>query len=88
MADRAMLALAIIAFVLCVVAIAAAFTEFHLEQFAAYNRWANARLYEAALSLDDAEYRRNVGAFFKCAQIQLSANGSAECEIQDSEVLV
>jgi hypothetical protein len=29
MADRAMLALAIIAFVLCVVAIAAAFTEFH-----------------------------------------------------------
>src|SRR5437764_14021109 len=37
----------------------------HFEQFAMYNRWANARLYEAALSLDDAEYRRNVGAFFK-----------------------
>jgi uncharacterized damage-inducible protein DinB len=49
----------------------------HFEQFAAYDRWANARLYEAALSLDDAEYRRNVGAFFKCAQIQLSANGFA-----------
>jgi hypothetical protein len=29
MVDRAMVALAIIAFVLCVVAIAAAFTEFH-----------------------------------------------------------
>jgi uncharacterized damage-inducible protein DinB len=35
------------------------------EQFAAYNKWANARLYEAALALDDADYRRNVGAFFK-----------------------
>jgi uncharacterized damage-inducible protein DinB len=37
----------------------------HFEQFAVYNRWANARLYEAALALDDSEYRRNVGAFFK-----------------------
>ena len=37
----------------------------HFEQFAAYNRWANARLYEAALALDDIDYRRNVGAFFK-----------------------
>jgi uncharacterized damage-inducible protein DinB len=37
----------------------------HFVQFASYNRWANARLYEAALVLDDADYRRNVGAFFK-----------------------
>jgi uncharacterized damage-inducible protein DinB len=37
----------------------------HLEQCAAYNRWANARLYEAALALDDTLYRRDVGAFFK-----------------------
>lgn len=37
----------------------------HLEQCAAYNRWANARLYEAALALDDVDYRRDVGAFFK-----------------------
>ena len=37
----------------------------HFEQFATYNRWANARLYEAALALDDADYRRDVGAFFK-----------------------
>jgi uncharacterized damage-inducible protein DinB len=37
----------------------------HFEQFAAYNQWANARLYQAALALDDTEYRRNVGAFFK-----------------------
>lgn len=35
------------------------------EQLAAYNKWANARLYEAALALDDAAYRRDVGAFFK-----------------------
>jgi uncharacterized damage-inducible protein DinB len=37
----------------------------HLGQCAAYNRWANARLYEAALALDEALYRRDVGAFFK-----------------------
>lgn len=35
------------------------------ETMAAYNRWANARLYQAALALDDASYRRDVGAFFK-----------------------
>ena len=37
----------------------------HFEQFAAYNRWANARLYQAALSLSEDDYRRDVGAFFK-----------------------
>jgi uncharacterized damage-inducible protein DinB len=37
----------------------------YFEQRAAYNRWANARLYEAAFSLSDADYRRDVGAFFK-----------------------
>src|SRR5262249_46324505 len=37
----------------------------HFQQFAAYNRWANARLYQAALALSEADYRRNVGAFFK-----------------------
>jgi uncharacterized damage-inducible protein DinB len=37
----------------------------HFEQFAAYNRWANALVYDAALALDDFDYRRNVGAFFK-----------------------
>jgi uncharacterized damage-inducible protein DinB len=37
----------------------------HFAQFASYNRWANARLYEAALALDEKDYRRNVGAFFK-----------------------
>jgi uncharacterized damage-inducible protein DinB len=37
----------------------------HFEQMAAYNAWANARLYGAAFELDDADYRRDVGAFFK-----------------------
>lgn len=37
----------------------------HFEQCAAYNQWANARLYEAALTLTDTDYRRDVGAFFK-----------------------
>ena len=37
----------------------------YFEQRAAYNRWANARLYEAALTLSEADYRRDVGAFFK-----------------------
>jgi uncharacterized damage-inducible protein DinB len=37
----------------------------HFEQFAAYNRWANARLYQAAFALSEEDYRRNAGAFFK-----------------------
>jgi uncharacterized damage-inducible protein DinB len=37
----------------------------YFAQRAAHNRWANARLYEAALSLSEADYRRDVGAFFK-----------------------
>ncbi len=37
----------------------------YFEQRAAYNRWANARLYEAAFALSDDDYRRDVGAFFK-----------------------
>ena len=37
----------------------------HFEQFASYNLWANARLYEAALALGQADYRRDIGAFFK-----------------------
>ncbi|MBA8876503.1 DinB family protein [Phyllobacterium myrsinacearum] len=39
--------------------------EQHFRMFAAYNRWANERLYEAALALDEEAYRRDVGAFFK-----------------------
>src|ERR1700712_2435729 len=37
----------------------------YFEQRAAYNHWANARLYQAALALSDDDYRRDVGAFFK-----------------------
>jgi len=34
------------------------------QQLAAYNRWANARLYAAAMTLSDEAYRRRVGVFF------------------------
>jgi uncharacterized damage-inducible protein DinB len=36
----------------------------HFEMFAAYNRWANQRLYEAARALPETEYRKDRGAFF------------------------
>ena len=36
----------------------------HFRQLAAYNGWANARLYAAALALDEERYRRPVGVFF------------------------
>ena len=36
----------------------------HFEMFAAYNSWANARLYAAAAELPDDDYRRDAGAAF------------------------
>lgn len=36
----------------------------HFMMFAAYNRWANARIYDAAAELSDDEFRRDVGAAF------------------------
>jgi uncharacterized damage-inducible protein DinB len=36
----------------------------HFMMFAAYNAWANARIYDAAATLTDAEFDRDVGAFF------------------------
>jgi len=36
----------------------------HFQRFAAYNAWANARLYEAAVRLSDEEWHRDTGAFF------------------------
>jgi uncharacterized damage-inducible protein DinB len=39
-------------------------TKEKFEQLAAYNRWANARLYAAALGLSDQSYRLHVGVFF------------------------
>jgi uncharacterized damage-inducible protein DinB len=36
----------------------------HFQQFAAYNKWANARLYAAALAMPDELYRRPTGVFF------------------------
>jgi uncharacterized damage-inducible protein DinB len=36
----------------------------HFRQLAAYNRWANARLYAAALDLSEQAYRLYIGVFF------------------------
>lgn len=36
----------------------------HFQMFAAYNRWANEELYQAAGRLSQEAYNRNVGAFF------------------------
>lgn len=35
-----------------------------VSQLAAYNRWANARIFAASLALPDEDYRRSVGVFF------------------------
>lgn len=36
----------------------------HFRMFAAYNQWANGRIYDAAADLDEEEFDRNVGVFF------------------------
>ena len=36
----------------------------HFMMFAAYNQWANRRLYDAAAELGEEELRRDMGAFF------------------------
>ena len=36
----------------------------HFEMFAAYNAWANRRLYDAAAEMDDAALKAQAGAFF------------------------
>ena len=37
----------------------------HYQQFAAYNRWANRRLYDESARVPDAARRRDLGLFFK-----------------------
>jgi uncharacterized damage-inducible protein DinB len=36
----------------------------HFMMFAAYNQWANGRIYDAAADLGDDEFNRDTGAFF------------------------
>src|SRR6185295_1707604 len=36
----------------------------HVRQFAAYNHWANRRIYAAALAMPEEQYRRPTGVFF------------------------
>ena len=43
-------------------------TKRTFQQLAAYNRWANARLYAAALELSDTAYRLHIGVFFSSVQ--------------------
>jgi uncharacterized damage-inducible protein DinB len=37
----------------------------HFMMFAAYNRWANGRIYDAAAALSEEDFVRDTGAFFK-----------------------
>lgn len=37
----------------------------HFKMMASYNAWCNERLYDAAAGLSDADYRADLGAFFK-----------------------
>lgn len=37
----------------------------HFTMFAAYNRWANNRIYDAAAAVTDEEFRSDAGVFFK-----------------------
>jgi uncharacterized damage-inducible protein DinB len=37
----------------------------HFMMFAAYNQWANSRIYDAAVDLDEEEFNRDVGAVFR-----------------------
>lgn len=37
----------------------------HFSMFAAYNAWANARVYDAVAELSEEEFNRDTGAFFK-----------------------
>ena len=37
----------------------------HFQMMARYNRWANARLYDAAAGLPDDLYRKDIGLFFR-----------------------
>lgn len=44
----------------------------HFRMFAAYNQWANGRIYDAASELTKAEFERDVGAAFGSAMATLN----------------
>lgn len=44
----------------------------NFRMFAAYNKWANAAIYEAVADLTEAEYRQDMGAFFGSIQRTLN----------------
>ena len=51
----------------------------HFMMFAAYNQWANGRIYDAAADLDEEEFNRDVGAFLRLADGH--AQPPARCRI-------
>ena len=48
----------------------------HFEMFAAYNKWANGRIYDAAAELPADDFERNMGAFFKSMMGTLNHSSS------------
>lgn len=40
----------------------------HFQMFARYNAWANGRLYAASAELTEADYRKDLGAYFKSVE--------------------
>ena len=40
-------------------------TQAYFTLLADYNAWANVRLYDATAELSDADYRKDMGAFFR-----------------------
>lgn len=44
----------------------------HFAMFAAYNRWANGRIYDAAAELSSDEFERDVGLFFRSVMATLN----------------
>ncbi|MEM7177774.1 MAG: DinB family protein [Pseudomonadota bacterium] len=40
----------------------------HFQMFAGYNAWANGRLYAASAELSEADYRADLGAYFKSVE--------------------
>ena len=56
--------LAVFSLFLQVVSAISMITQEHFKLLAAYNRWANARLYAAALDLSELSYRLHTGVYF------------------------
>lgn len=52
--------------------------------FAGYNSWCNGRLYDAAATVSDAEYRSDHGVFFKSLHGTLNPSASRRSHLDVS----